>query len=136
MITHVFDASAVLAHYFQEPGADVANALLTDDHAKIGITTVSLLELRLEMLRSVKDAPAGVRQEAEAAFRLYADELLETMPITREISETAASLALAAPSEVSPNRALSAAAARLHEAILVHRSSDLQALGDARVVML
>ncbi|MDX2187633.1 MAG: PIN domain-containing protein [Opitutaceae bacterium] len=136
MLTHVFDTSAVLAHFYQESGAETANALLTDTHAHIGITAVSLLELRSTILRSVVGASPELRRNAEAAYRLYADELLETVPVTRPLVEEAARLLDDPKGPLTESQAVSAAAARLHDAILVHTSYPPGTLNGLRSLQL
>lgn len=114
MITHVLDTSAILAHYFHEPGAELVNTLLTDSSIEVGLPAISLIDLRQRLSASVPDSA-----EASRAFRLYAEELLTAIPVTREIVAAADSLPTAGA--LTLTEAIAAATARQLNAVLVHR---------------
>ena len=63
MITHVLDTSAILAHYLKEPGAEDVNHILSCGPEEVGLSIVSLPELRTRLDDLVPDA-----QEAERVF--------------------------------------------------------------------
>ncbi|MBK8475394.1 MAG: PIN domain-containing protein [Opitutaceae bacterium] len=123
MITHVFDTSAILAHYFHEPGAELVNELLADNSAEVGIPAIELLELKRQLNRTLPDAT-----EAQRAFRLYADELIAPIPVTREIVARALLLIERMGDQLSPSEAILAATAQHEGAILVHRTAPLAVL--------
>ncbi len=123
MITHVFDTSAILAHYFHEPGAELVNALLADNSAEVGIPATELLELNRQLNHTLPDIA-----EAQRAFHLYADELIATIPVTREIVTRALLLIEKTGDRLSPMEAILAATAQNEGAILVHRTAQLAAL--------
>lgn len=120
MITHLLDASAIVAHYFRQPGSEQVNALLTDENAAIGIAAVSLTELKTQLLQDLTPSTPENLASAENAFRLYADELLATLPVTKEVSECAAEILWNSKGRLSPTEAIVAAMAVLESAILVH----------------
>ncbi len=123
MITHVFDTSAILAHYFHEPGAELVNELLADNSVEVGIPAIELLELKRQLTRTLPDST-----EAQRAFHLYADELITTIPVTREIVTRALLLIEKTGDPLSPMEAILAATAQHEGAILVHRTVPLVGL--------
>ncbi len=120
MITHVFDTSAILAHYFHEPGAEQVNALLADNSVEIGLPATSLLDLKTRLTSSVGD-PA----EARRAYHLYAEELIAAIPVTREIITRAEEILQRSGDRLTLLEAIAAATARHEGAVLVHRGHNL-----------
>ncbi len=125
MITHVFDTSAILAHYFQEPGADQVHALLADNSVEAGLPALALLDLKTRLAASVPDAA-----EAHRAFQLYSEELIAVIPVTREIVESAEALLGRADNPLTLLEAIAAATAQHEGAVLVHRDPNLARLPD------
>jgi predicted nucleic acid-binding protein len=125
MITHVFDPSAILAHYFQEPGAEQVNALLTDNAVEIGLPATALIDLKARLAAAVPD-PA----EARRAYRLYAEELIAALPVTREVIADAERILERSGGQLPLAAAVVAATARHEGAVLVHRDAHLARLPD------
>ncbi len=123
MITHVLDTSAILAHYFDEPGADLVNALLVDNTLEVGLPAVALLDLRTRLDAAVSDAV-----EARRAYRLYAEELITAIPVTRETIAAAEEILPASGGQLTFLETVAAATARHAGAVLVHRSPRLARL--------
>ncbi|MFT3831411.1 MAG: PIN domain-containing protein [Opitutaceae bacterium] len=123
MITHVFDPSAILAHYFQEPGAEQVNALLADNSVEVGLPATALIDLKLRLASTVPD-PA----EARRAYRLYAEELIAALPVTREVVADAERILERLGNEFPLSAAFVAATARQQGAVLVHRDAHLALL--------
>ena len=123
MITHVFDTTAVLAHYFNEPGAEQVHALLADKSVGVGFAALSLLDLKARLVASVADP-----REAERAFRLYAGELMATIPVTRDVAELAEAILRQTDDDLSLLEAIVAATAKSAGAVLVHRDPLLARL--------
>ena len=120
MITHVFDTTAILAHYFHEPGAELVNELLANNSVDVGIPATELLELK-KMLTGALPDPV----EAQRAFHLYADELITTIPVTREVVTRAEVILQKSGGQLSLLEAILAATAQNENAILVHRDPRL-----------
>ena len=72
-VTHVLDTSAILAHYFDEPGAEMVERLWYDPRNRIGLCVLSMPELKGRLTVEVDDP-----DEVERAFRQYVDELTTT----------------------------------------------------------
>jgi predicted nucleic acid-binding protein len=123
MITHVFDTTAILAHYFHQPGAEQVNDLLTDNSVEVGLPATELLELRSQLARTLPDSAVARR-----AFHLYADELITTIPITRAIVTRAEGLLEKTDGAIDQREAILAATAHEENAILVHRNPRLGCL--------
>jgi predicted nucleic acid-binding protein len=123
MITHVFDTSAILAHYFDEPGAEQVNAMLADTSLEIGLSAISLIELKTRIASKVPD-----KNEARRAYRLYAEELLAAIPVTREIVASSEAIIQQSACELNLHQVIAAATARSQGAVLVHREANLRSI--------
>lgn len=84
MITHVLDTSALLTHYFLERGADEVNALWQTHPGSLGISALSVAELRGRLRESVDDLV-----EREAVLRLYSEQLTEVLDVDRVVAKLA-----------------------------------------------
>jgi predicted nucleic acid-binding protein len=123
MITHVFDTTAILAHYFHQPGAEQVNDLLAANSVEVGIPASELLELKSQLARTLPDPT-----EARRAFHLYADELITTLPVTRTIITRAVGILEKADGQLDQREAILAATAHDENAVLVHRNPRLARL--------
>lgn len=119
-VTHVLDTSALLAHYFDEPGADQVQRLWASGAGKPAICAVTVTELRARLQEEITD-PAEAAQAAEA----YLNELTVCLPVDREVAELAWHVREAASERIPLVDALIAAAARAVDAVLVHRDPHL-----------
>jgi predicted nucleic acid-binding protein len=131
VITHVLDTSAVLAHYLKEPGAEDVNQILSRGPEEVGVSILSLPELRTRLGELVSDA-----QEAERVFQSYTDVLTTALTATRSIAKAA----IEHRSGVRPRLPLVdsfiAAAAKECNAILVHRDPHMTAIPTSLVKQL
>ena len=119
-LTHILDTSAVLAHYFGEPGAERVSELWRLRTNRIAICALTLPELRTALERAVSDT-----EEVERVFRLYTDELSVTVPATRSVAESAIALRKVATERLPLVDSIIAACAREESAVLVHRDPHL-----------
>lgn len=131
MITHVLDTSALLAHYFSEPGATRVNQLLVDGNNKIGICVVSVPELKTCLLEKVNDA-----KEVERAFELYADQLTKNLIVNRSIADIATHLRSTIRPRLPLVDSLIAACAQKYKAVLVHRDPHFDAIPSSTIKQL
>ena len=120
MITHILDTSAVLAHYLKEPGAEDVNRILSHGPEEVGLSVVSLPELRTRLGDLVPDA-----QEAERVFRSYTDVLATSLPATRATANAAIELRAKVRPRLPLVDALIVAAAKERDAVLVHRDPHM-----------
>lgn len=122
-VTHVLDTSAILAHYFDEPGAALVEELWQDTGSRIGICVVTLPELKGRLAAEVAD-----RQEVERAFSQYVDDLTTSLIVDRETAESALLLRESADTRLPLIDALIAGCARVRSAVLVHRDPHMSSI--------
>jgi len=119
-VTHVLDTSALLAHYFNEPGAGVVEGLWSDESSRIGISAVTITELKGRLQEEITDDA-----ESEKAAEAYLNELTICLPVDRATAELAWQLRQAAPGRLPLVDAIIAATARAAGAVLVHKDSHM-----------
>lgn len=115
-ISHLLDTSALLAHYFDEPGSPLVAELFADRNSRPAICSVTVAELRGRLHEEITDTG-----EAEEAARVYLNELTTCLPVDRATAETAWHLRKATPERLPLVDALIAATARVAGAVLVHK---------------
>ena len=120
---YLLDTSALLAHYRQESGWEMVQALFEADEAEIIMACISLPEFG-QRLRDL-GAPEPVVQETLASYQLLCTEVA---PV-----DTAVALAALAIGQRTPRRlplvdALIAAVAQVRDAVLVHRDEHMRAI--------
>jgi len=114
-ITHVFDTSALLVHYFGESDAEKLDELWADPGNEIGLCVLSLPELKTRLLADVID-----HEEVERAFEVYCDELTISLEVDRTVAERAIELREVAETRLPLVDSVIAATASCRSAILVH----------------
>ena len=119
-VTHLLDTSALLAHYFDEPGAEEVDRLWQQPGNKLAISVLSIPELKTRLRGEVADA-----KEVERAFGLYANELTVSIPVSRAVAEEAVRLREATPRRLPLIDALIAASASNADCVLVHRDPHM-----------
>jgi len=119
--THVLDTSALLAHYFDEPGADVVEQLWATGSARPGVSAVTVAELRHRLDEEMSDSG-----EAREAADAYLNELTVCLPVDRMVAELAWQLKEAIAERIPLVDALIAATARAAGAVLVHRDPHFE----------
>ena len=122
-VTHVLDTSAILAHYFDEPGAALVEELWQDSGNRVGICVLTLPELKGRLAAEVPD-----RQEVERTFSQYVDNLTVNLIVDRETAESAILLRESADTRLPLIDALIAGCARVHSAVLVHRDPHMSSI--------
>ena len=122
-ITHVLDTSALLAHYFDEPGAEVVQQLWASGGGKPAICAVTVAELRSRLREELADTA-----EAALAAEAYLDELTVCLPVDRQVAELAWQVRESVSARLPLVDALIAATARSVDAVLVHRDPHLAAI--------
>lgn len=123
MITHLLDTSAILAHYFNEAGADEVDHLWRDSANAIGLSVLTLVELHGRLDAAITNA-----SERERVFRLYAGELAAIIEVDHAVAQRACGLRAAARSRLPLVDAVIAATASVHNATLVHRDPHFAAV--------
>jgi predicted nucleic acid-binding protein len=123
VIRHVLDTSAILAHYLQEPGSVEVNELLSDGPGEVGLSLITLVELRGRLTQLTADL-----QEVDRVFKLYSETLTTRLPFAPQTMEIAIELRVAVRPRLPLVDSLIAASAKEYEAILVHRDPHMAAI--------
>ncbi len=122
-VTHILDTSAILAHYFDEPGASEVDALWRQKGNTPAICVLTIPELRTRLQAEIAD-----QTEVERVFDLYVNQLAVCLPVDRATAEEAMQLRLTSPSRLPLVDACIAGCARRHQCILVHRDPHMDTL--------
>jgi predicted nucleic acid-binding protein len=128
LITHLLDTSAILAHYRKQSGWEAVNRLLADEAVVPGLCAVSITELgaRLKEL-GVEEVD---RMQVIKDYLAIADTVL---PVTQATAFTALEVRAQSPLRLPTVDALIAAAAKLEDAVLVHRDKHMATIPKAVV---
>ena len=119
-VSCVLDTSALLAHYFDEPGADIVQGFWSSRGPKPAISAVSIAELKGRL----KDE--GTHEgEAAGAADAYFGELTICLSVDRAVAEMAWQLRELTSQRLPLVDALIAATARAAGAILVHKDPHM-----------
>jgi predicted nucleic acid-binding protein len=118
--THVLDTSALLAHFFDEPGAEFVQELWTSNGPRPAICAVTIAELRGRLSQEL-----GSTEEARASADAYLQELTVCVDVDRAVAELACQIRAATPQRLPLVDALIAAAARSIGAVLVHKDPHM-----------
>jgi predicted nucleic acid-binding protein len=127
-VSHVLDTSALLAHYFDEPGAGVLDSLWADESNRLAVSAVTVAELKGRLHYEIADDG-----EASSAADAYLNELTTCLPVDRATAEAAWQLRQAAPHRLPLVDALIAATARAVGAVLVHKDPHMSQIPSALV---
>ena len=127
-VTHVLDTSAILAHYFDEPGAEMVERLWEDSRNRVAICILTLPELKGRLAEEVPD-----RHEVERVFSQYVDELTASLVVDRKAARSAMLLRESVDVRLPLVAAVIAGCAHAHSAVLVHRDPHLAAISHGLV---
>jgi predicted nucleic acid-binding protein len=127
-MTHVLDTSAVLAHYLDEPGADIVHRLFEGGPDVVGLAAPTWVELDSRLRELVPEAA-----EAARVFRLYTQELGGFLPIDASACRSAISVKLSTAVRLPLVDALIAGCAAAAGLTLVHRDPHFNSI-PARVL--
>ena len=119
-VSHVLDTSALLAHYFNEPGAEVVERLWSDESSRLAISAVTVAELKGRLYQEISNDA-----ESAKAADAYLNELTVCLPVDRTTAELAWQLRQASPGRLPLVDALIAATARATGATLVHKDPHI-----------
>jgi predicted nucleic acid-binding protein len=127
-VSHVLDTSALLAHYFNEPGAMLLDTLWAEESNRLAISAVTVAELKGRLNHEIADDA-----EALNAADAYLNELTTCLPVDRATAEAALQLRQATPNRLPLVDALIAATARVAGAVLVHKDPHMSQIPSALV---
>jgi predicted nucleic acid-binding protein len=127
-VSHVLDTSALLAHYFDEPGAGVLDSLWADESNRLAVSAVTVAEFKGRLHHEIADDG-----EALSAADAYLNELTTCLPVDRATAEAAWQLRQVTPNRLPLVDALIAATARSVGAVLVHKDPHMSRIPSALV---
>ena len=127
MAAYLLDTTALLAHFFDEPGSDEVQGILTDSEAEIFISTISIAEFARRLVTLGYEAENS-RERALAYARLAT----ETVVPDTAVAVRAFELGTTASARVPLIDTIIAASAQIHNAVLVHRDIHFEALPAVR----
>lgn len=130
-LTHLLDTSALIAHFREEAGWEVVDALIADEAHGVRICSVSWLEFRNRLYELTPDA-----EERSGAMQIYRALLGEGIPTNDAIAHRAHLLRQTAKERLPNMDALIAATAAEHGAVLVHRDPHMAGIPTASVSQL
>ena len=122
-VTHVLDTSAILAHYFDEPGAEVVESFWQDPRNRIGLCVLSIPELKGRLTVEVDDP-----EEVDRSVRQYVDELTTILIVDRRTADSAMLLRESTDTRLPLVDAVIAGCAHVHSAVLVHRDPHMASI--------
>ena len=120
-MTHLLDSSAVIAYYFDEPGADQVALLLEDNRNPPAVSCITQIEF-WSRLRSLGD-----ESSFESNWNDIAD-IVSIEPLTNISATRAREIRQACQERLPTVDALIAATASVQNATLVHRDPHFQSI--------
>ena len=130
-MSYLLDTSAVLAHYFAEPGGREVAELLQDGKHAVALAAPTWAELERNLSGLVGDAA-----EAERVFRHYTRTLCSLVPLDEAAALAAIRIHRASPTRLPMVDALIAGCAAAAGLILVHRDTHMDGIPTSELKML
>ena len=130
-MTVLLDTSALLIHFFKEPGGDRVQGILADGSNRILIASVCITELA----RRLVAMGHGV-EEARTTSLSYASLAEEVVSVDTAVAVRAFELSTLSRERLPLVDAVIAACASLAEATLLHRDAHFRALPESLVRMM
>ena len=128
---YLLDTSAVLAHFFAEPGGREVAELLKDGKDAVALAAPTWVELDRKLGALIPDAA-----EAQRVFRHYARTLCSLVPLDEAATLAAIRVHRASPTRLPMVDALIAGCAAAAGLTLVHRDSHMDAIPAGELKML
>ena len=128
MISHLLDTSALLAHYFDESGAESVQELFENRAYRIGICVLTIPEMRGRLRVEI-----GNESEILDVCKHYFDELATNVTVDRAVAECAEHIRLSTKKRLPLVDSVIAACARSIDAVLVHKDPHMSAIPNSVV---
>lgn len=130
-MTHLLDTSALLAHYFDEPGAAETQDILDLGRDEVAVCAVTVAEFEGRLLQE------GIDEDERIVASLHYFSLLsQVLPVTQQTGHMAAELRERTPERLPLVDAMIAATAKQHALTLVHRDAHMAAIPSSEVAQL
>ena len=127
-VRYVLDTSALLAHFRQEAGWQVVQALFEDNEADLIIASLTLTEFG----RRLRDLGFS-EEDVESVFSAYQLLFREIVAIDVVVARAAFALGCQTPHRLPLADALIAAVAVMKNAMLVHRDQHMRSIPKEQV---
>lgn len=127
MAAYLFDTTALLAHYLDEPGAQEVQTMLEDGDYSVLTSAMSLPEFARRLVVLGGDAPSARRRALD-----YAELVDHVVAVDAALAVRAFELGAGAPARVPLVDCIIAACAQAAEAVLVHRDAHFDSLPGVR----
>ncbi len=121
-MTRLLDSSALLAHYFGEPGGEKVRQLFEAEDAPVYLSILSVSEC-WSRLKS-----EGCEANFENEWRLQQELFDLILGVDWPVTQRAIAIRRATPARLPMVDALIAATASIHNAVLVHRDPHFRAI--------
>jgi len=128
---YLLDTSAVLAHFFAEPGGREVAELLQNGKDAVALAAPTWLELERKLSGLIPDAT-----EVQRVFRHYTRTLCSLVPLDEAATLAAIRIHRACPIRLPMVDALIAGCAAAARLTLVHRDSHMDAIPVGELTML
>lgn len=122
-MNYLFDTSAVLIHFQDEPGAEKIVEILTDSETSCYLCAISLVEFA----RKLKDIGVS-KKETDSILASYRSLFDEIIAVDVTVAGHARTIAEKTPERLPLVDSLIAGAAKAVDARLVHRDKHLAAI--------
>jgi len=130
-VIYLLDTSAVLAHFFAEPGGLEVAELLQDGKDAVALAAPTWVELERKLSGLIPDAT-----EAQRVFLHYTRTLCSLVPLDEAAALAAIRIHCASPIRLPMVDALIAGCAAAAGLTLVHRDSHMDAIPTGELTVL
>jgi predicted nucleic acid-binding protein len=126
--SHLFDTSALLTHYFDEPGAAKVQEIWETYPNSIGVSVLTVPEFRRRLWIELENTA-----EIDYACNRYFNLLTRSIPIDRTVAELVEHIRLSTKERIPLIDALIASCARSAGAVLVHKDPHMAVIPEGVV---
>lgn len=120
LMSYLLDTSALVAHFFEEPGARETQAIFDLGRDEVAVSAVSVAEFETRLSQEGMD-----EDERVFACLNYFSLLARVLPVMQRTGHIAAELRSRTPERLPLVDALIAATAKEHDLMLVHRDTHM-----------
>lgn len=128
---HLFDTSALLAHFRNEPGGAAVQALFEREDVVPLVSSITIAEFARRMRDLGADEPS-----IKEVLEFYVSMMDETVSVDASIAWESDRLQRATPTRLPLADALIAACATANKAVLVHRDAPMRSIPSDQVKQL
>lgn len=124
---HLLDTSAILAHFMDEPGADLVTKILSGGRSRVFLSAPSWAELERRLCELMSE-----QEDADRVWFHYTQELCGFLPLDQASVRAAIELRHSSSDRLPLVDSLIAGCAFAHKMVLVHRDGHMGKIQDAQ----